>query len=304
MASQFFEYVFEPALADQNSIFYQANFHRFIAGIVYAHWTGRDRPTEQLVEGFAAMMRALDGSKFEPAAGELVSFDDRRIMDQIAVFALLHRRSIEDELNVIYGDGHTPNWVVDLSTTSLFQILSEFGAKYTALEVFCDASKPLLANRDIFDHMVNRPEMPMRHSVWGDRPFGFNLASEPRFLDSASAPGIQIADVVAATAGFIFQNRRDPQAGAWLPYLDGALVNCLMPDLAYASPDIRNMQVWSWSRGKRPSSAHLRSMGPVCFVTSCCGNLKAVGVLSRTPGSPCSTGRWLLVRTSLMADAA
>jgi hypothetical protein len=43
--------------------------------------------------------------------------------------------------------------------------------------------------------------------------------------------------LLAAAVGFIFQNRPDPQAKAWLPYLKGALVNCIMPDLDYASPD-------------------------------------------------------------------
>jgi hypothetical protein len=237
LASQFFEYVFEPALASQNSIFYKAHFHRFIAGIVYTHWIGRDQPAEQLISSFSQMMRSLDGKKLQAVEEtDLIHVDDRRILDHIAVFALLNKQSIDDELNVIYGDGTTPNWVLDLSTTSLFQILSDFGTRYAALEVFCDVSKPLLANRDIFDRMVNRTDMPTRLSVWGDQPFGFNLGSEPKFVDSVSTPGIQIADVLAAASSFIFQNRSDPQAKIWLPHIEDVLVNCILPDLDYANP--------------------------------------------------------------------
>lgn len=237
LASQFFEYVFEPALAEQNSIFYRANFHKFIAALVYAHWVGRDPNCKQLIENFSTMMRSLDHNKLQPRSpATLTTFENDKILDQIALFAHLNRASIEDELAVLYGDGVTPNWILDLSTTSLFQILSDFATRFTDIEVMCDASKPLLANRYIFDKMVNRSDMPI-HPHWTNMPFGFNLSREVQFVDSSVTPGVQIADVIAATASFVFQNRRDSQACEWFPYIHKSYVNGILPDLDYADPN-------------------------------------------------------------------
>ena len=38
LACKFFEYIFEPVLAEQNSIYYEAGFHRFVANLLY-FWT-------------------------------------------------------------------------------------------------------------------------------------------------------------------------------------------------------------------------------------------------------------------------
>src|SRR3954454_17408647 len=35
LAAKFFEYIFEPVLAENNLLFYRNNFHRFIAALIY-----------------------------------------------------------------------------------------------------------------------------------------------------------------------------------------------------------------------------------------------------------------------------
>jgi hypothetical protein len=57
---------------------------------------------------------------------------------------------IEEELATLNNGDSVPNWVLDLTTTSLFTILSEFAVTFSPLTVYCDASKPLLANRSAF----------------------------------------------------------------------------------------------------------------------------------------------------------
>src|ERR1017187_935512 len=161
LSTYFFEYVFEPALSNQNSIFYRANFHRFVAALMYAHLVVQHEPAGKLITSFFDMMNSLDIAKFGPLnSQQIVSIDERSPLDQIALFAFLHRAGIAKELSVVYGDGPTPNWILDLSVTSLFSILSAVGQEHQTIEVFCDESKPLLVNREIFDKMVNRPDMP------------------------------------------------------------------------------------------------------------------------------------------------
>src|ERR1039458_5111886 len=143
--------------------------------------------------------------------------------------------AIAKELSVVYGDGHTPNWILDLSVTSLFSILSAVGQGHQTIEVFCDESKPLLVNREIFDKMVDRPDMPTRMHFWDNRPFGFNLSVEPKFVDSKTHPGIQIADVIAATANYCMQHRTEPHSQRWFGMLKESLSDCsILPDLDYA----------------------------------------------------------------------
>jgi hypothetical protein len=236
LSTYFFEYVFEPALSDQNSIFYRANFHRFVAALMYAHLVVQHEPAGKLITSFFDMMNSLDIAKFEPLnSQQIVSIDERSPLDQIALFAFLHRAAIAKELSVVYGDGHTPNWILDLSVTSLFSILSAVGQEHQTIEVFCDESKPLLVNREIFDKMVDRPDMPTRMHFWDNRPFGFNLSVEPKFVDSKTHPGIQIADVIAATANYCMQHRTEPHSQRWFGMLKESLSDCsILPDLDYA----------------------------------------------------------------------
>ena len=37
LAAKFFEYIFEPALSDQNSIFYNCGFHLYISNLLFEH---------------------------------------------------------------------------------------------------------------------------------------------------------------------------------------------------------------------------------------------------------------------------
>ncbi len=242
LATYFFEYIFEPALAERNSIFYRANFHRFIAALVYAHLIVGNKPAETLISEFFEMMRNLDSSKlkiWKPTP--LHEFQIPTALDQIALFAHLNKASINNEINVIYGDGSLPNWILDLSTTSLFNILSELSTIHPTMQVWCDHSKPLLANSKVFDHMINRPEFPFSAPHSPDSPFGFNLAGPPSFADSREVPGIQIADVIACAANFIFRNPTDRQAQKWREIMFKSLSNAnIMPDLEYADLNTEN----------------------------------------------------------------
>src|SRR5258708_32726247 len=48
-AGKFFEYVFEPVLTDNSILFYQHNFHRFIANVLFAGMRGLDRQADELL---------------------------------------------------------------------------------------------------------------------------------------------------------------------------------------------------------------------------------------------------------------
>ena len=60
LAAKFFEYIFEPVLASQSSLFYAINFHRFISTILYVHLIARDAYSDQLLLDFQRSLRDLD----------------------------------------------------------------------------------------------------------------------------------------------------------------------------------------------------------------------------------------------------
>jgi len=59
LACKFFEYIFEPTFASQSSLFYSIGFHRFIANILYLHFTARSAHAEDIFEDFERLMREM-----------------------------------------------------------------------------------------------------------------------------------------------------------------------------------------------------------------------------------------------------
>ena len=101
------------------------------------------------------MMREADHSALEklfPHGGLIVDVHSNPLAE-ISIFATINRKAIQEELASIRGDGSTPNWVLDLASTSLFGILSYWGEVYDELDVWCDKSKPLEADRDFLKVM-------------------------------------------------------------------------------------------------------------------------------------------------------
>jgi hypothetical protein len=198
-----------------------------------------ERSGERLISEFALMMRQLDGKNFGPLSAKSgVENVGETILEQITAFAAIHKDVIGEELATLNNGDGVPNWVLDLTTTSLFTILSEFAVTFSPLTVYCDASKPLLANRSAFQAMVNRPELLGNKHFFDDLPFGFSLQSEPNLVDSKLYPGVQIADVLAAAAAFCVQQPNHPSSQLWWPLLRQSLSGChIIPNLEYADPE-------------------------------------------------------------------
>jgi hypothetical protein len=209
LACKFFEYIFEPALADQNSIFYASGFHAFISTLLFLHLRVRNASAEATFEDFAKFMREGDKRALQrifPGDDVIVDYASNPLQ-AIGLFAMLNRRAIIEELDAIRGDGSTPNWVLDLTTTSLSSVLCYWGERYEQLDVYCDRSKPIEAEADFLKHMVGRKDRT-RFRIFGkERQLTYNLLRLPEMADSRKYPGIQIADVIASAVAGAFQNR-------------------------------------------------------------------------------------------------
>jgi hypothetical protein len=232
LASKFFEYIFEPCFSECNSIYYQIDFHRFISMVMYVWFVAKPQSAEQLFEEFSQMMRDLDPSRMGRVPRKdvvLVEADD--VVNMITTFAFLNRRHIDQEVTYIRGLEGVQNWVLDLTMTSLYTLLCEWAEHHSVLEVFCDSSKPLKAEVPFLDHMVGRQDR-IRFGWPGqeERLVTFNLARPVELVDSRLHPGIQIADVLAATVAWSLRQKKSRDARRWFKALAPSYCDtCILP---------------------------------------------------------------------------
>jgi hypothetical protein len=243
LAGKIFEYIFEPALAEQNSIYYAAGFHQFISTLLFLFFSAKDKAAEDFFEDFATWARegtmaALD--RILPSESLVVEHHTNPLQ-AIATFALLHRDTIREELRPLHQNPTTPNWILDLTSTSIFSVLCAWGELYDQLDVYIDRSKPLETENEILLAMVNRKDKVRIRMFGKERPYSFNLTKIPSFVNSKDHSGIQLADVIASAIASALQNKlrnqADAQEQAWLATaLPFTLDDCIFPDIKHADP--------------------------------------------------------------------
>lgn len=96
------------------------------------------------------------------------------VLEKICEFAIYNKKSIIDELDGYIGD-KSGKWVLDLTNTALFSLLAEWGQKYDEITAYCDHSKPLSDDQEIFNVMVNREDKQFTHIAGIASPITFNL---------------------------------------------------------------------------------------------------------------------------------
>jgi hypothetical protein len=231
LACKFFEYIFEPLLAAKNSIFYETNFHRYISNLVYMHLMARAEYAEQHLREFQGLMRLENGNQPIHLFGTLDLPKMSPALSLIRDFARCHEATIRKELRYLSDCGQE-RWILDMTMSSLFSLLAEWGMCFNQLRVFCDASKALETDQSIFNVMIARPRREFV-MVRGERvPLTFNLAGPIQLVESTSNPGIQIADVVAAAFAYVCQHQRDSVSAKWKAYFDKGLCGgSVVPDM-------------------------------------------------------------------------
>jgi hypothetical protein len=239
LAGKLFEYIFEPPLASQNSLFYSLGFHKFISTLLFLHFRVRDTSVEKILNDFSTFVR--DGDETALAAifpeGMIVDYGANPL-HAIATFAMLHRKTISNEILNLREPG-VPNWVLDLTTTSVYGLLCHWGERFDVLEVTCDASKPLESAISFLNVMVGRTEKLRINAFGKKQAFSFNLKSPISLADSHTHPGLQLADVVAAATATVLRNRyrniaNDDEVKKWEPIIwENLTDNNIWPDFEH-----------------------------------------------------------------------
>ena len=239
LAGKIFEYIFEPVLAQNNRLFYERDFHKFVAMAVYLPLAAGLPSGAHVFQSFQNLVSdpgSVAVSSLYPP--EQFKIDEQDPLYHILAFALCHQATIESELKEIARSQTYPGWALELSTSTVHCLLAGWGEEHDSLHVYCDDSKPLSVNRELFDAMVGRQDkFYAGFGTHGDRSLIYNLSEPVRFVDSKDFPGIQIADIWASSLAYAFRHREDEICQRWLEIAEPAIDTVLFPDARYVDMD-------------------------------------------------------------------
>lgn len=226
LSCKFFEYIFEPLLAKNNSVFYQCGFHLFIAYAIYSHTFLSDSSAEELLEDFESFMRGRtlsdDAQLFSKKS------EAAQIVELVMEFAFIHRDKILEEFS---GLGVLQRWILDDSISHLYPILTHWTEEAGDIRVICDESKPIASSRELLDTFVGRKDQfwqELNGQRWAMIP---HLTEPVTFASSFDEPGLQIADIMASATCYMLKNKDIcPQAKKWIDILFPTIINAIFPD--------------------------------------------------------------------------
>lgn len=230
LACKFFEYIFEPAIADNSLLFYKSNFHRFISNALYMNFASKAEYSEDIFIEFQKAMRTLDVEQLKLLTNNSDLPEISSILDQIRSFVKHNIEFISQELNELQSTG-TGKWVLDLTNGALFSQLAEWGQQFDEIVVYCDASKPLDDNKEMFNVIIGKTKRVYNDLLGEPTPITFNLSDKIKTVSSLEYPGIQIADVIAGAVSYIFNNKGDELSQKWAKKLAGSISpQSVLPD--------------------------------------------------------------------------
>lgn len=229
LACKFFEYVFEPVLARNNKLFYENDFHKFIATLVYVNFLCNEEATVQIITQFERFMKSLVPQDapiiFKGQASDICTHD---ALADIASFIDGYRDIILQESTYI------GNWGLDLSISALWSHLAYWGDHFDILHVLCDDSKPLRDLAPALDIMVNRPVQKRARVLGKDRPLTFNMARSVEFGSSLEHPGVQLADVASSALLQALTRSDEEWSQPFLHEMERHIHDdCILPDPSY-----------------------------------------------------------------------
>ena len=237
LAGKFFEYIFEPSLARINSVFYRINFHKFVSTMLYMDFVRNGAYAEEIFEAFESLMRTGDFDSLKTLFSASFTGELSKTLEYIITFAANNQNAVVEELNGYIGEG-SGKWSLDLTNTSLYALLADWGQSYKSLTAYCDKSKPLETNQELLDSMIGRTDKVF--SSFGDKevPITFNLTEAINLVDSKDYAGVQLADAVAAAFSYACNSENtDEFAIKWRGMREDVVIyGSVFPDFYHIDP--------------------------------------------------------------------
>jgi len=229
LTAHFFEYVFEPVLAEKSLIFYQHDFHKYISNALYIALITNDELATKIMTVFEKLMRKKELNHLEEIISILEQFQESsesvEFLKKMVIFINGHKEIIYEEIKEL------PSWTIDLSMTSLNALFSEWGVTGSEITAFCDNSKPIDEQKSLFEPMMGRKDIVYSPFLLNDGkriPLTYNL-KEINMVDSKEYAGVQLADIVATASTYSIQMHQETNE-----YIDN-VQKVLLPNIVYAS---------------------------------------------------------------------
>lgn len=203
LAAKIFEYVYEPVFAEHNTILYNSGLHIFFANFLYWEYlTQSNKSAELIFEKFHDFIKSHKESDFVESIGSVSYLNDPLIY--FYQFCNLYKEQIASDITF---DDPADIWILDITNTALFSLLSAFeGDGSDPLKVTCDNSKPICAYKNFLDVQIGN-EQPLYIEFQGvKRRINFNLASEIQMEDSKNCVALQIADFLVSSVIYAYTN--------------------------------------------------------------------------------------------------
>lgn len=244
LAVKLFEYILEPVIAEKNYIFYNLGFHRFVSNYLYEEFMEKVENAEEIFGEFSTLMRELDNSGLQLEHifnSSALSQNERTMFDSVKIFSYFHRDPIKEELDSLKGTG-VGKWILDASITALSSLLFDWGQKFEQMNVFCDISKPLKENQELFNKYIGREDKAYFEFNGVLRPITYNLSKPINFVNSKDYPGIQLADIIAYTFQYALVNKTK-ETDAWKePLFNMYSETSIFPDREEINPHLFNVK--------------------------------------------------------------
>lgn len=202
-----FEYVFEPVYQDDPRIFYQKDFHRFVAMFCYLWFQDDSSEARDALSQFQLFMRSKNIDDAPLLFNHRAPLGDERPhpFELIRRFATANRKLIaQDVADIVKHTTDNGRWTLDLSASGLWSHLNYWGQKNEPLTVICDDSKPLRAIERDLDGVGRGIAVERAKAFLGAQNLGWDFAEPLQFVDSRAHPSVQIADILASTSVYIY----------------------------------------------------------------------------------------------------
>jgi hypothetical protein len=196
LACKMFEYVYEPVYSDVNTLFYQINFHKFIATSMYNLFVNSDQSAEQLFNGFYHFIKNRGDKSLDKyiKSCEIVKTSP---LYYFCLFCENHKTEIASDIN--FSDKRD-KFILDLTLTSLYNLLGVFSnGNPKAMEIHCDDSKPIDNAKGFWKAFLGNTRIVYDTVFGSGTQLTFNLSQEPILEDSETVVQLQIADMLASS---------------------------------------------------------------------------------------------------------
>lgn len=201
LACKIFEYLVEPYLASNESL-YEIGFHRFVSNSIYSYFLKKGGKAEDIFVAFLAEMRGKQNAK-------IFEFEMDTIDDSVMKWVLdIAKYKPEIFYKQITTNGKVDTWILNLTSTSLTAILTDWDNVSSPLTVICDDSN-LFEEENVLAP-INRMGRYGKKVEFLGQPIGFKMTQDIVLANSKTEIGIQIADIFASALAYAVNHMAEP----------------------------------------------------------------------------------------------